>query len=273
MTQEYISVGELAAGFSENIVKPTNALAGRRVKLYYESGKKAVIAFINTESLGWEAKDQGRTEKSVCRYTAIMPRKQIFFVDFIASGKSVSIVLDLRKGIATIVTGVLPTARDVMIPLIVRAEQGLALTSVQALFEHASVDRLFTRTTLRHKKTADLVGERFQWIYSSKDVYEHVYLNENAYTWHCVSGNEKGLADTDRCFFYKIGDKFYLFVWIEKIIPTVGVVLEDLKAMRSYGKLFGHGGYDMNGRLTNFAVGSYGKRLNKTKYDLSRIRR
>ncbi len=272
MAQEYISVGELSAGFSENVVKPTSALAGRLVNLYYESGKKTLITFMDTESLRWEAKDKDRTESSVSRYTAIMPRKDIFFVDLIVSGKSVSIVLDLRKGIATIVTGVLPTAEVVMIPLIVRAEKGMPLTSVQALFDHASVDRPFTKKTLRHRRTADLVGERIQWIYSSKDAYEHIYLTQNTYTWHCISGSEKGLADTDRCFFYKIADKFYLFVWIEKIIPTVGVVLEDLKTMRSYGKLFGRKGFDMNGPITNFAVGSYGRRLNKTEYDLSRIR-
>jgi hypothetical protein len=98
-------------------------------------------------------------------------------------------------------------------------------------------------------------------------------LNENTYTWQCISGNEKGLADTDRCFFYKLGEKFYLFVWIEKIVPTVGVVLEDLEVMRSYGKIFGHEGYDMNGRITNFAVGSYGKLLNKTEYDFSRLKK
>ncbi len=272
MAQEYISVGELSAGFSENILAPTGTLIGRRVELYYESGKKAAITFTNAESLTWETKGKGRTEKSVYPYAAIMPRKDIFFVDFVPSDRSVSIVLDMRKRIATLVTGILPTAEAVMIPLIVRAKKGIPLTSVQALFEHASVDRPFTKRTVRHKRSADLVGERIQWIYSSKDAYEHIYLTENTYTWHCISGSEKGLADTDRCFFYKIGKKFYLFVWIEKIIPTVGVVLEDLDVMRSYGKLFGRKGFDMNGPMTNFAVGSYGKWLNRTEYDLSRIR-
>ena len=274
--QEYISVGELSVGFSENIVEPIDALAGKKVKLYYESGKKATITFIDMETLKWETKDKGRAEKFICSYTAIMPRSNIYFVDFIVSygdSRSVSIVLDMGQKIATIITGIMPRTEDVMTPLIVRAEKGMPLTSVQAIFEHASVDNPFTKKTFRHKKTTDLVGERFQWIYSSKDAYEHIYLNENTYTWQCISGNEKGLADTDRCFFYKLGEKFYLFVWIEKIVPTVGVVLEDLEVMRSYGKIFGHEGYDMNGRITNFAVGSYGTFLNKTEYDFSRLKK
>ena len=257
-------------------MQPTDALVGKEIKLYYESGKKATIAFKDAEALTWETEEKGSKERFVCCYTAIMPRKDIYFVDFIVSygdSRSVSIILDMTQKIATVITGILPTAEAVMTPLIVRAEKRLPLTSVQAIFEHASVDRPFTKGTKRHQKTRDLVGERFQWVYSSKDAYEHIYLNENTYTWHCIAGNEKGLADTDRCFYYKIGEKLYLFVWIEKIVPTVGIVLEDLAVMRSYGKIFGHEGYDMNGRITNFAVGSYGTFLNKTVYDFSRLQK
>jgi hypothetical protein len=272
--QEYISVGELSVGFNENIVESTGALVGKEVKLYYESGRETVVTFITREALKWETKYQGSEEQFIGAYRAIMPRKEIYFIDFIAfygDSKSLSIVLDMQERIATIITGIMPTAEEVMIPLIVRAEKGMPLTSVKALFEHAAVNGSFQADTRRHEKTTDLVGSRFQWVYSSRDVYEHVYLNESTYTWHCIHGNEKGLADTDRCFYYKLGEKFYLFVWIEKIIPTMGVVLEDLGVMRSYGKIFGHEGYDVNGRITNFAVGSYGRLLNETEYDLSRL--
>lgn len=274
--QEYITVGELSVGFSENVIKPTDDLVGRQIMLHYECGKKAWINCADMEVLKWETVDRGREEKFICSYRAIMPRKNIYLVDFIVSygdSKSVSVVLDVERNIATVVTGIMPTAEEVRIPLIVRAEKRMPLTSVQAIFEHAAIGGPFTETTPRHEKTTDLVGERFQWVYSSKDAYEHIYLNEQTYTWQCIAGNEKGLADTDRCFFYKLTEKLYLFVWIEKIIPTVGVVIEDLGAMRSYGKIFGREGYDVNGRIKNFAVGSYGKLLNKTEYDFSRIER
>lgn len=272
--QEYITVGELSVGFSENIIEPTDDLVGRHIMLNYESGKKARINCVDTEVLKWETEDRGREERFICSYRAVMPRKNIHFVDFIVSygdSKSVSVILDMERNIATVVTGIMPTAEEVRIPLIIRAEKRMPLTSVQAIFEHAAIGGPFTETTPRHEKTTDLVGERFQWVYSSKDAYEHIYLNEQRYTWQCIAGNERGLADTDRCFFYKLTEKLYLFVWIEKIIPTVGVVVEDLDVMRSYGKIFGYEGYDVNGRIKNFAVGSFGKLLNRTEYDLSRI--
>jgi hypothetical protein len=75
----------------------------------------------------------------------------------------------------------------------------MPLTSVKAVFEHAAIDGPFPDATSRHERTGNLVGERIEWVYSSKDAYEHIYLNENTYCWHCIAGNEKGLADTDRC--------------------------------------------------------------------------
>ncbi len=58
----------------------------------------------------------------------------------------------------------------------------------------------------------------------NSDVYEHIYLNENLYNWHCISGSEKGLSETDECFYYKIDSNLYLFVWIEIVIPALGIV-------------------------------------------------
>ena len=73
--------------------------------------------------------------------------------------------------------------------------------------------------------TDALVGKRVQYVYSQTEAYEHIYLNENLYTWQCLRGSEAGLADTDRCHYRRIADELYLFVWREKVVPTLGVVL------------------------------------------------
>jgi hypothetical protein len=78
---------------------------------------------------------------------------------------------------------------------------------------------------------------------------------------------EKGLADTDRCHHYKIADALYLFVWREKIIPTLGVVMVDLERMKTTGKIFGYQDNRFD-KLSNFPIGAYAEVLNITKYNL-----
>ncbi|MFC7392954.1 molybdenum cofactor biosynthesis F family protein [Scopulibacillus cellulosilyticus] len=269
--KDYISVGELSVGFSENIMQPTDRLVGESLTLFYENGKKSKLTFVDIETLKWAIIDGEAEEKFVCSYTAVMPRENIYFIDFIVSygdTKSISIVLDLRQKIATVITSILPTAEEIAIPMLDRANQGVPLTSVKAVFEHVSVDKPFTDDAPQHRPTTDLIGKTIEFIYSSKDVYQHTYLNENYYTWHCVSGNEKGLCDTDRCFYYKVDNNLYLFLWLEKVIPTAGVVIEDLDAMRSYGKIYGYEGYQA-GRISNFPVGSYAKIVNQKEQPIN----
>lgn len=263
-TPEYISVGELSVGFSENIMERTNKLVGKTISLHFESGKKTQLTFIDIETMKYLTIEGEKEERLITSYLAINPRENIYFIDFVASygdTRSVSIVLDMNKEIATVITGILPTTEEMAIPILKRAEQGLPLTPVQALIEHASVNTPDKSAGLQHEKTADLIGKRVQFIYSSKDIYEHIYLNENMYTWHCISGSEKGLSDTDKCFYYKIDEDLYLFIWIEKVIPTMGIVVEDLTTLRSYGKIYGYENYSA-GKVTNFPVGSYAKIIN-----------
>jgi hypothetical protein len=82
-----------------------------------------------------------------------------------------------------------------------------------------------------------------------------------------LKGVEAGLCDTDRCHYYKIADQLYLFVWREKIVPTLGLVMIDMLNHRSDGKIFGYagGGFD---ELSNFPVASYCSLINKTEHDL-----
>ncbi len=76
---------------------------------------------------------------------------------------------------------------------------------------------------------------------------------------------EKGLADVDRCHYVQVAEDLYLFVWREKIIPTLGVILIDLQQMRTDGKIMGYQGSDF-GALSNFPVGASAKILNVTRH-------
>ncbi|MGY4691451.1 MoaF C-terminal domain-containing protein [Salibacterium sp. K-3] len=257
--QEFISVGELSVGISENIMQPTENLVGKKLHLYSKEETNYEVIFVDIETLKWSEINNGEAESFVCQYTAVMPRNNLYLVDFIVSFGdtfSISLILDLDKNIATKLKAELPDSEDISVPMLHRAERGESLTSVKAAFEHLSIDKPFTSETPTHQQTTDLIGETIEFDYSHKDKYEHIYLNENRFTWHCLEGSEKGLADTDQCYYYKLADQLYLFVWLEKVIPTVGLVVEDLSALRSYGKIFGYEGFQ-TGRISNFPVGSY----------------
>ncbi len=76
---------------------------------------------------------------------------------------------------------------------------------------------------------------------------------------------EAGLADVDRCHYIGIAKDLYLFVWREKIIPTLGVVMIDLARQKTDGKIFGYQGSQF-GALSNFPVGALAEVLNVTQH-------
>lgn len=158
--------------------------------------------------------------------------------------------------------GKLPDETQARLDAFSRVEQGLPLTAVEVEFRFGTLDDAIATPP---GFTDELIGMRNMYIYSPTERYEHIYLNDNFYAWQCLEGVEKGLADVDRCHYVKVTEQLYLFVWREKIIPTLGVVMIDLQAKRTDGKILGYQANDF-AALSNFAVGAYAQVLNTTVY-------
>jgi len=271
-TSRWISVGELADAFSPdgNTPPSTDDLAGRTLHLHLENGRVIEHRFETGTRLSWEiAAGEGQGRAAEETYFATKVREGIYFLDFIKHlewATTVTLLLDLNQGIATALTGRLPDEPEGTGSLAERLARGQELTAVSATFLSGALNVPFTAETPRHAPTEDLVGRRVEYTYSPTERYEHIYLNENFYTWHCLRGSEKGLADTDRCHYYKLAENLYFFVWREKIVPTLGAVVVDFDRMRTGGKIFGYqsGG---SGELTNFPVGARARLLNITRQD------
>lgn len=264
--REFVTVEELSRGFSEYALEQSRDLEGKCLVLCYEDGRRVSLRFLQENTLICSVE---KKEPFSTRYTLLSPRPGFYYMNFICAAygdiRSVATVLDLGRGIATTCVGTLPSREEASISQFERGDRNLPLTSVRAEFFHAAVDADFGENTPRHLPTAELVGERVQFTYSGNDVYEHIYLNPKFYTWQCLKGIEKGLCDTDRCWYYKIGEGLYWFVWAERVVPTLGSVVEDFQSMRSHGMLYGYEDYGM-GRVKNFPVGSYARVLNKTEH-------
>lgn len=277
----WISVGELHEAFTPGSYAPafTDDLAGRKLVLFQEDGTQVEYEFLTGTELRCTSLgnldvggagidgDKAKAEPRLETYAAMTPREGLYLVDYLPGGtlESIDVVLDLRGGIATTLIGRLPGPTEAQRPLAERAAAGLELTAVAAKFISARIDGPFAVDTPRHEPTRDLIGRRVEYTYSPHERYEHIYLNERFYTWQCLDGREKGLADTDRCHYLRVDDDLYLFVWREKIVPTLGVVLLDYQAMRSAGKICGlrEPGSE---ELANFPVGARARIVNLTTY-------
>lgn len=259
---QFIPVGELAAGYNKadsNALPRSTDLAGRNLTLYCDNGSVIEYRFVDADTLVWTVTSGDKAgEQAEESYTASKPRPDIYLIDFVKSREramTVSVVLDFSQNIFTAVLGELPTREEAEKPFLERIAAGQELTGVSATFLHGSINSPSSATTPRHEQTTELVGKRIEYTYAPDEKYEHVYMNPNFYTWHCLRGPEKGLTDAERCAYYKIADRLYLFVWREKIIPTLGLILVDLQALQTSGKIAGYHGNDF-GRLINFRVGA-----------------
>jgi hypothetical protein len=268
----WISVGELAEAFGpdNHTPPPTRDLAGSTHALHFEDGRVVEHRFVSESRLAWSVSGgEADGVQDEARYLAFKARPGIYFVDFVAHEApptAISLVLDLERNIATDLVARLPASPDVGQSLMARVTAGLELTAVSVTFTSAAVDAPFTAGTLRHLPTTDLIGRRVEYTYSPTEQYEHIYLNQDFYTWHCLMGSEKGLADTDRCHYFKLDEDLYLFVWREKIVPTLGAVVVDFRAMRTMGKIFGHA-QDGSGGVVDFPVGARARLLNATAHE------
>jgi hypothetical protein len=265
---EFVQVGDLAREIRKDVLTLTDDLVSRSLVLHYEDGSVTQFTFTSASDLEWvvlEGPDKGASGRET--YTAVRPREDIYLVDYLSSREastSVDIVLDLGSGQATTVVGTLPTLAEVQKSAFALATEGSDLTAVRARFLAAAIDKPFSVESHTQRPTDEMVGKRVQYVYGPTEAYEHIYLTDKLYTWHCLAGIEKDLADTDRCHYYKLGEQLYLFVWREKIVPTMGLVVADWgDAKRSMGKLWGYETADF-GTMSNAMVGADATVLNST---------
>ncbi|MGF6188903.1 MoaF C-terminal domain-containing protein [Serratia sp. 2723] len=254
----FIQVGALAEGFAPHShTLEQQDLAGTTLAFHFAEAETVHCRFNDDQTLQW---GEQRVD-----YRATSIRPGILFIDFLdpqSTNGSVTLVCDRQQGNFTAVYGQLPDESQARLDAFSRVEQGLPLTAVNAEFRFGRLDN---SSAPLPQFTDELIGMRNLYTYSPTERYEHIYLNNNFYAWQCLDGVEKGLADVDRCHYVKVAEKLYLFVWREKIIPTLGVVMIDLQEMRTDGKILGYQGSDFSS-LSNFAVGAHAQILNTTHY-------
>jgi len=268
--KNWIDLGEWGKGMDEFKLPSSDELSGKELKLrFMGSDHVTKCVFYNARSLAWGVSESFENSSLTTEtYEAIRIAPEIYFVDFVKNTKSnvsISMTLDLSTRKATVITAMLPEKGNSDFSFVNRLGKGVDLSTIKVEIQHAIINPSSPDESVpTHERTTELIGKRIQYSYSRDRVYEHIYLNDRFYTWHCLVGAEAGLGDTDICDYFKIVPDIYLFSWREKIMPTYGLVLINLKEMRSNGKTFG---LDISsGKYINFTMGALAEFLNETKY-------
>ncbi|MBW4718005.1 molybdenum cofactor biosynthesis F family protein [Saccharothrix obliqua] len=253
-TSTWLPLDGLAPGFDESKAPTVDDLNGLELVLDGEDGSARRVEFTGANRVEWDgAADECET---------FLVDDDLYYTQFHPAARpdeAVSLFLDRRDGRALIVTTAI-------------GESGTP--RVTQRFVTATIRDAAVRGAAAAPTTA-LIGRRAMWVYSADHAYEHVYLSPHWYSWQCLAGPEKGLADTDENSAYQLRPGVYVFTWREKVIPCAAVTVadhRDVRNLRSHGVLFG---LDETGRTpTHFTFGANGRLLSNTvhpeQYDPAR---
>ncbi|KAJ3537176.1 hypothetical protein NM208_g6422 [Fusarium decemcellulare] len=221
---DWPTLEEMAAGFREHLMPATDKLCGKSFRHTFDNGCQISHEFAS-DFLTWKILEgEGKGLTGQAQYEAFEVRPDIFFIDFLKPdyNELVSLVVDLSTGQA--IAG-LSGFRD-------QDGERRTYTSFMNAQRHGN------NTVQVFQPTEDLIGKHILYRYTSRDSYEHIYLNKGTFVWHCLSGTEKGLADAEQCKMLKLRDGLYLLFWTETVMPVESVVVVDLENMRSTGRFY-----------------------------------
>ncbi|RZU66239.1 molybdenum cofactor biosynthesis protein F [Microterricola gilva] len=256
-TSTWLPLDGLAPGFDANKAPHSLDLVGREFTVVDGRGTRIRHVFAET-TVAWEytpgVGDETAPASETDDYEAFLVDDGLYFVQFhhaYLPNEAVSLVLDLRAGRALAVISII-------------GEAGPGTTAVQQVFVPGLIEEIETSGE-EAAPTTSLIGRRVQWVYSEEHAYEHVYLSPRWYSWQCLAGPERGLADTDENSVWQVRPGIYIFAWREKVIPCASVTIadhRDARNIRSHGVLFG---LDESGEVpTHFTFGAYGRLISTT---------
>lgn len=255
-TSTWLPLDGLAPGFDANKAEPTADLDGRELAVL--AGSTRIVHRFAPGSVTWTyepgADDPTPAGSATEACEVIRVDDDLYYAQFHKAGaphESVSLFFDLRTGRSLTVEATI-------------ADPEPGRTRVRHVF-HPGVLEGSTVTGDEPAPTTALIGRRVQWVYSEEHAYEHVYLSPHWYTWQCLAGPERGLADTDENSVWELRPGIYVFTWREKVIPCASVTVADhreARAIRSHGVLFG---LDETGTSpVHFTFGAHGRLISTT---------
>jgi hypothetical protein len=186
---DWAEISAISTGLDEQREASTTALAEIRLLMRTDTDRDEIsLHFLDGERLVTHAPGGTSTDP----YDAVEVADKLFLVGVCHSEHprtSTTWVLDLVACRATRVRGRLPTIDQAGSSLLDRVHARRELSAVTAEFTPLSIVEISGHPAepkgAPHTRTRELIGKRIRYTYGNGGIYEHVYLNENLFSWHC----------------------------------------------------------------------------------------
>jgi hypothetical protein len=245
-------IGDILQNHSGGRPDPTSDLVGKSIAVVFGEGGRLSLAFNAADLLSWSV--EGASGHSQQPYQAFRVRDGMYFVDFIDANdelKSISLWLDLTRNAVLLIEGSVADRSAEDMNLLTRVEQTGAQSVPTLTYRFGGIGR----SSVPHfPRTDKLFGKFFRYVYSDTHIYDHYYVNPKYYFWYCWHGPDAGIGEFDEADYFELAEDVYLICWREKFLPCLAVTIEDLRSMRSIGKVFGADSHSW--RTGNSTVGA-----------------
>lgn len=242
---------DYAADMAFHRIAATDDLVDQSMKITLDSGVVYDLQFKSAKEVGWKNGSESGTDW----YEAIVVAPQTYYIDLTFTDtprKTVTFFVNTETRQALAVTS-----------FIREGEIGKEPRAVQDFTPGVLGDPSVPPTGFKPAPTRDLIGLRAMYVYNPNQCFEHIYLNEKRYAWHCIGGPLKGESDVELHITYKFGVNQYIFSWREFGLPVCTVFFHNWDEMRETGKFLAIG---EDGKIANTPAGALIRKLSVTFY-------
>ena len=242
---------DYAADMAYHRIPATSDLVNRKLKITLDSGAVFDLEFSKANEVKWQSGSESGTDW--CEVIEVAPKT--YYIDMTFTQKP-------RESSTFFVNT--ETRRVLSVHTNMReGEIGHEPRAVQEFTPGVLGDPSVPPTGMKPGPTRDLIGLRAIYTYNKNQCFEHIYLNEKRYAWHCIVGPLKGESDVELVHMYKFDINQYILTWREFGLPVSTVFFHNWDQMRETGKFFAIG---EDGAIANTPAGALITKLSVTFY-------
>ena len=242
---------DYAADMAYHRIPTTSDLVGQKMKVTLDDGKAFDLEFTGKNEVKWQSGSDGGTDW--CEVIEVAPKTYYIDMTFVNAPRECRTFF-----INTQTRQILSVHTNMR-----EGEIGHEPRAVQTFVPGVLGDPSVPPTGFKPGPTTDLIGLRAIYTYNKNQTFEHIYLNDKRYAWHCIVGPLRGESDVELQTTYKFDIGQYIFCWREFGLPVSTVFFHNWDQMKETGKFFAIG---EDGAIANTPAGAIIRKLSRNFY-------